>query len=309
MCYYSHTQEVAEATSFSSDEEKAIQLPSQQHPTALTEEALREHEALTSPSEVRQFSCKLCLHDWWRVVPAGKPVSRCRYCNGRYDALLRDKEYGICYFTCPNCGYTFYKEYWGNVTSQCRKCSVRVSGQYIKNNNYRSVDSESYFALCSFSTPHVSTGSTVDTWLSQTALAHEGCQEAVGCGIAALVLSQPSQTSILSQRADFEHCVPSQTVGPSQATAGYGQPRTASGYPHTSPTTGYGRPRTASGYPHTSPTTSYGRPRTASGYSHTSPTADYGHPRMASGYTQTSPILSRGSSPFSWHGSCHSSDG
>jgi hypothetical protein len=41
--------------------------------------------------------------------------------------------------------------------------------------------------MCSFSTFHVSTGSTVDTWLSQTAVAQEDAQEIVGYG--------PSQTA------------------------------------------------------------------------------------------------------------------
>jgi hypothetical protein len=71
-------------TSSSSDEENGIEF---RPPSVLTMEALQEHEAQTSPKEVRQFSCRVCLHDWWRVVPAGKPVSRCNRCNTRYDAL------------------------------------------------------------------------------------------------------------------------------------------------------------------------------------------------------------------------------
>ena len=167
------------AESFSVDEFQS------QPPTVLTEEALQEHEALTS-LEVRQFSCETCSHDWWRVVPADKPVSRCSRCYTRYNALPRCKEYGIGHFTCPNetCGLVFNRPCNACSIYICPNCSTIVPGPYIMHNDdYRFPSMSSYGRfMVSYSRLHISTGSTVDTWLSQTAAATGGSQAAAQGG-------------------------------------------------------------------------------------------------------------------------------
>ena len=126
---------------------------------------MREHEALTSPSQVRQFTCVECDHSWWRVVLARKAVSRRNHCNRRYDVLPRDQEYGLSRFTCSKCGYTIFRVCHSISPCQCPHYQTNVSGQYEhSNSSFRVIHVRSY------STPHVSTVSTVDTELSKTVL-------------------------------------------------------------------------------------------------------------------------------------------
>ena len=72
----------------------------------LTEDALRRHDLKTS-CELRQFACGPCDNPWWRTVSICKLVSKCKQCGVQYDALERDREFGIGRFTC-HCGNTFY---------------------------------------------------------------------------------------------------------------------------------------------------------------------------------------------------------
>ena len=113
-------------------------------------------------TEVRQFDCGICLYEWWRVVPSDKPVSRCRLCHQRYDAIPRDKESQWFHYTCSNkaCGREFYDRH--HKVTACTLCGANVSRKY---------EGQLLFLGSShFGTPHISTGSTVETWLSQTAL-------------------------------------------------------------------------------------------------------------------------------------------
>ena len=143
---------------------------SQSPPLPLTRKTLQEHDRQTS-TEVRQFCCRRCRYRvWWRVVPSNKPVSRCNDCHRRYDAIPRDDEYGVGRFTCTNelCGKVFYlrcKAFYGEF---CPQCEAVVSEPHI-HPKYNKYIQTLFKALVPDSTLHISTGSTVETWLSQTA--------------------------------------------------------------------------------------------------------------------------------------------
>ena len=145
---------------------------SEQPPTSLTEEALREHEILTS---LRQFSCRACHCDWWSDVPASKEVSRCKRCNGRYDPLPRDKEYGVGRFTCPNekCGNVFFNVCNANSNYKCLECGTKVNGPYLHPSNEQKYETRHAARILgvfkkqysSYSRHHISPVSTKDTGL------------------------------------------------------------------------------------------------------------------------------------------------
>lgn len=95
----------------------------------LSIDALERHDMkhTTGPSQLRQFGCPKCQQSWWRHVLKSKPVSRCKgkECgNARYDALPRDKEFGIGRCLCSNelCGREFYAYCEASETLKCRKC-------------------------------------------------------------------------------------------------------------------------------------------------------------------------------------------
>ena len=145
---------------------------SQSPPLLLTRKTLQEHDRQTS-TEVRQFHCRRCHRVWWRVVPSNKPVSRCNDCHRRYDAIPRNDEYGVGRFTCTNklCGNVFYERCNPSYIVICPQCEADVSEPLIhpKYNKYR----PAYYIHLprSLSATHISTGSTVETWLTQTAAA------------------------------------------------------------------------------------------------------------------------------------------
>lgn len=149
-------------------------------PAELTQEALQQHGELTS-TEVRQFHCQDCDMSWWRVVLASKPVSRCINCRMRYNALPRLWEFGIGRFTCTQagCGHVFYSECYGADAEPCPKCDTQFQRPYIHPrhkhikpppSDFKPPPSDFYIvgALVS-SERHSQTGSTEETWLSQTA--------------------------------------------------------------------------------------------------------------------------------------------
>lgn len=98
----------------------------------LSIDALEKHDMkhTTGPCQLRQFGCPQCQHSWWRNVLKSKPVSRCRreMCgNMKYDALPRDKEFGIGRCLCSNesCGREFYAYCEASETLECRKCKSK----------------------------------------------------------------------------------------------------------------------------------------------------------------------------------------
>ncbi len=97
----------------------------------LTIENLEKHDRkhTTGPCELRQFGCPTCKKYWWRTVLKSKPVSRCRTgkCGStRYDALPRNKEFGIGRFVCPSegCGKVFYGYCEATERLKCWRCGA-----------------------------------------------------------------------------------------------------------------------------------------------------------------------------------------
>ena len=88
---------------------------------------------MTGPCELRQFGCGPCDHPWWTIVPVSKMVSRCRECRIRYDALPREKEFGIGRFKCtkPTCERMFFATCEATDVLHCRKCKTPVANPYI----------------------------------------------------------------------------------------------------------------------------------------------------------------------------------
>ena len=117
----------------SESEQKCLQ--SEGNRVLLTEAALRKHDIkhMTGPCELRQFACGPCDHPWWRIVPVSKMVSRCRECHIRYDALDREKEFGIGRFQCtkPACKRVFFAKCQATDVLSCRKCKTHVRSPHI----------------------------------------------------------------------------------------------------------------------------------------------------------------------------------
>ena len=96
--------------------------------SVLTIDALEKHDLKTSgPLKLRQFACAECHCSWWRTVLKTKPVSRCKgsKCGARrYDALPREKEFGIgrCICSNPKCSHVFYVYCEATDIFDCRKC-------------------------------------------------------------------------------------------------------------------------------------------------------------------------------------------
>lgn len=133
----------------------------------LTKEALLKHDLLTGATELRQFACPTytCSHSWWTHVPRTKPISTCRYCQVCYNALDRDKEFGIGRFTCA-CYHTFYARCEATEMKECFKCKKQTGPPYINprfkpRRGYSSVKSDSFSPPLNASTPYESTGSTI----------------------------------------------------------------------------------------------------------------------------------------------------
>ena len=90
----------------------------------LTLENLRLHDQILGEPEFRQFGCKRCFRSWWKRVRVWKPVSHCKICRVKYDALPRDKEYGVAEFLCSACRHTFLGRGRVSTTSPCSRCGA-----------------------------------------------------------------------------------------------------------------------------------------------------------------------------------------
>ena len=97
----------------------------------LTPEALRKHDILTGVLELRQFACKKCDHVWWRTVSRTKAVAKCNHCRVKYDALPRDKEFGIGRYRCTNCNHSFFSRCKATTERPCFNCDNTVRTPYI----------------------------------------------------------------------------------------------------------------------------------------------------------------------------------
>ena len=97
----------------------------------LTPEALRKHDILTGALELRQFACEDCDHIWWKTVPRTKLVSKCNKCNTKYDALPREKEFGIGRYRCTNCDHSFTTRCEATSERHCFNCLSTVKAPYI----------------------------------------------------------------------------------------------------------------------------------------------------------------------------------
>ncbi|MCJ8746087.1 hypothetical protein PDJAM_G00137750 [Pangasius djambal] len=78
------------------------------------------------PSVEHQFACELCDKSWWRRVPERKRVSRCRRCKRKYDPVPPNKMWGIAEFLCPNCARSFKGFGRMDLGSPCYSCRFIV---------------------------------------------------------------------------------------------------------------------------------------------------------------------------------------
>ncbi|XP_033628871.1 shiftless antiviral inhibitor of ribosomal frameshifting protein homolog [Asterias rubens] len=166
-------------------ERRQDQLTLPQNVVALTIDNLRAHNQATTKQ--RQFACGPCQNIWWRKVFVYKPVSRCNRCHVRYDPVPLEQMYGWGRFSCPQCKNVFWGRAQYGVASVCYGCQTMVlpdadSIGMSRPGNRRFTGNIHACAACNNgairpcpaynrvlypSTPHVSTGSTASTFLTQ----------------------------------------------------------------------------------------------------------------------------------------------
>ncbi|KAL6058073.1 RNA helicase [Balamuthia mandrillaris] len=150
----------------------------------LTAENLQHHDK--KYRELRQFGCEECNNrTWWKMVPIHKPVSRCKVCKVRYDAIPLEQAFGYGVYTCENCNHQWTnRNSKRNVQQNCRKCGAMVSPSSIgpppkrfgaRKSSFRHSCEECPSGACRFrfvpSQQHDSTGSTISTSISVVSVA------------------------------------------------------------------------------------------------------------------------------------------
>ena len=145
-------------------------------PLRLSEENLARHNELLGDIEFRQFTCKRCWRSWWKRVAMRKPVSKCKKCYKKYDALHPNDEFGVAEFVCQ-CGHTFTSRGRATSACSCYKCGALCKVSRIipgrkemrggGSGNRHSCDScngkgncPNFKPVINFSSLHISTGST-----------------------------------------------------------------------------------------------------------------------------------------------------
>ncbi|GAA6087478.1 shiftless antiviral inhibitor of ribosomal frameshifting protein homolog isoform X2 [Tachysurus ichikawai] len=158
------------------------------------------------PSAEHQFACELCDKSWWRRVPERKMVSRCQLCKQKFEPVPPNKRWGIADFTCLNCTRSFKSFGRMDLGSPCYNCRFIVMPsrilpprKYLRNIGQRKRHQHSCLAedcynrqepyvpgtecvhpvsrkkngkpqVVNPSHLHISSGSTVNTCLSQGSL-------------------------------------------------------------------------------------------------------------------------------------------